>query len=228
MRRATLAIVIIMTAGVAYGAGMCECNQPSWSSMRFRDCMETKAECVESCGRPGYSWIENHDGCIGFRKRTYEKSRASLKTHVKWCIFHEGCGIYAGDTRAEIGGLRNCFMVRESHNKEAKYQISAHDDATLSDVIDESVNEIRAETVENFKWVCEHEREGATMHRLLARNDFGAIRRLYEGRQQHNPNARNQLAAASDSYLRHLVTNACPPVEAERKRERPFEGTHKQ
>jgi hypothetical protein len=226
-------IVLILAALVAIplsmsAAGMCECNKPSWSTMRFRDCMETKAECVEHCGRVGYAWQENHDGCIGFRKRTYEKSRPSLKQHVKWAIFHEGCGVFAGDTRAGLGGLRNCFMVVESHNKEAKYQISAHDDVTLSAVVDESVAEIQAETVENFRWVCDHEQQGAAMHRLLAAGDIGAIRRVYSAYQQHNPNARNQLAAATDAFVRHLVANACPAVEAKKETRREREGTHKQ
>ena len=38
---------------------------------------------------------------------------AELKQNVKWCIFHEGCGVYAGDVVRPIGELRNCYMAKE-------------------------------------------------------------------------------------------------------------------
>jgi hypothetical protein len=225
MRKSMSWIICIIFCFVARSSGaegMCECNKPTWSTMAFRDCMESEAECRNDCGFVGYSWTEKHDGCIGFKKRTYTKSRESLKQHVKWCIFHEGCGLFAGDTRVDLGGIRNCFMVKETHNKEARYQISAHDDTVLGEVVNESVAEIKQEVVGNFHWVCDHEKQGSAMHGMLGRGDIGGIRSLYSRYQQHNPNARNQLAGVPDSYVSFLVQQHCPNVapDASRDRER--------
>lgn len=153
---------------------------------------------------------------------TYVKSRQSAKAHVKWSISHEGCSVFSGDSRRSAADLRGCYMGKEGHNDEALFQISSLSDAELDELTTESVNEIKSEVIGNFSWVCDHERQGAEIHGMLARNDVGGIRGRYSSFQHHNPNAVNQLAGVPDSYVRLLVQSHCPPRAPEtREHQRP-------
>lgn len=154
---------------------------------------------------------------------TYVKSRVSAKAHVKWSITHEGCAVFRGNDRRGAAELRSCYLGKEGHNDEALFQIGSLSDAELDELTTESVHEIQNEVIGNFDWVCHHERQGAAIHQMLARNDFGAIRATYSQYQRHNPNAVNQLAGVSDAYVRSLVESHCPPRASETKppRERP-------
>src|SRR5712692_906500 len=60
----------------------------------------------------------------------------------------------------------------------------------------------------NFSWCIWHEGERSydegqrdQFRQDLSRRDFNAIRALYNGRQAHNPNARNLLAAVTNADI---------------------------
>ena len=223
MRKRILAFVLFSVAIPAFADKYCVvCGPNSPTGTRPFVCQATtggevgKVEC--GLRNPGCQ-ITFYDGRV-CGPGTFVKSRASAKAHVKWSIFHEGCPVFAGDTRRSASELRGCFMDKEGHNDEALFQISSHSDAELEDLISESVAEIQNETVQNFSWVCDHEKQGAEIHQMLARNDIGGIRGRFAQYQNHNPNARNQLAAASDSFVRSLVQSHCPPTSAPKREPR--------
>lgn len=145
----------------------------------------------------------------------FVKDPFSLRAHVKWAIFHEGCNVFAGNNMRSAAELRGCYLGVQRHNDEAIFQINNAGDPELTAVTQQVSAEIPAEfqLPTNFYWVCEHEGLGRLIHDLRARGDFGGIRGIYANAQGHNPNARNLLAAMSDDQVASTVDGSCPPVE---------------
>lgn len=134
--------------------------------------------------------------------------RSELKQNVKWSIFHEGCRVYAGnDQVGNITDIRNCIYQAQQHNQRALDLIGNANDALLVQVVQESSAEIPGEFQlrENFSWVMYHEGQKEQIRTMLGRGNFEGIRSVYHDKQNHNPNARNLLAAVSNIYLRDLV-----------------------
>jgi len=191
---------------------------PSWGTFTCESVTGGEVGRVECGLRNPHCQVTYYDGRV-CGPATFVKNRDRAKQNLKWTIFHEGCSVFAADDRRSVAEIRNCAMDKEHHNEEAQFQISSEPDDELNMIIDESIAEIQKETIQNFDWVCDHEKQGGAMHDMLAKNDIGGIRNLYANYQHHNPNAVNQLAAASDTYVRSLVNSACPPTREE-KRER--------
>ena len=59
--------------------------------------------------------------------------------------------------------------------------------------------------VANFRWVAYHENCRDTFRRELSQRKFTDIRSLYGSKQNHNPNARNLLAAVSNHDIEVIV-----------------------
>lgn len=136
----------------------------------------------------------------------------SLKSHVKWCIFHEGCAVWNGEQQNPSEEIKSCCFDHQTHNDEATCQLKKAPLADFEKAVLDSVNDIPGEfqVPTNFRWVCEHEGQGGTMHALLAQGNIGGIRGVYHHYQKHNPNARNLLAALKDSIVRQLTLKHCP------------------
>jgi hypothetical protein len=136
--------------------------------------------------------------------------RSELKQNVKWSIFHEGCRVYAGnDQIGSITDIRNCIYQSQQHNQRALDLIGGANGGLLLQAVAESSADIPGEFQlrENFSWVMYHEGQKGQIRTMLGRGNFEGIRSLYHDKQNHNPNARNLLAAASNSYIRDLANS---------------------
>lgn len=136
--------------------------------------------------------------------------RAELKQGVKWSIFHEGCRVYAAnDQIGNITDIRNCVYATQQHNQHALDLIGNANDALLLQVVKESVAEIPDEfhLREGFSWVMYHEGQKEQIRVMLGNGNFEGIRSVYHDKQNHNPNARNLLAAVSNAQIRELVNS---------------------
>ena len=130
--------------------------------------------------------------------------------HFSWTIWHEGVRAfddgYPGSNR-DINAVRQEAIQRQAHNPHAQDLIRA----ASNDLLIQYINQTRArvysefQLVANFKWVAYHEGQRDQFRTLLSRRDFISIRALYSGRQQHNPNARNLLAAVPNSDIEAIV-----------------------
>lgn len=140
----------------------------------------------------------------------YADDRSELKQNVKWGIFHEGCRVYAGsDQIGNITDIRNCIYQSQTHNQRALDLIGGVNDDLLVQVVTESASEIPGEFQlrDNFSWVMYHEGQKEQIRTMLGRGNFEGIRSVYHDKQNHNPNARNLLAAVSNAYIRDLVNS---------------------
>jgi hypothetical protein len=139
-------------------------------------------------------------------------NRDSLKQHIKWCIFHEGCRSYSGNTAKSPTEVRDCCYGFQGHNDEAICQMNKATAEDLASVVAESTREIPGEfqVWVNFRWVCEHEGQGGRIRALAAQGDLEGVRAVYSQYQNHNPNARNLLNSCSDDQVKSLVKDHCP------------------
>jgi len=140
----------------------------------------------------------------------YADDRSELKQNVKWSIFHEGCRVYASnDQIGNITDIRNCIYQSQQHNQRALDLIGGANDDLLLQAVVESSAEIPGEFQlrDNFSWVMYHEGQKEQIRTMLGQRNFEGIRSVYHDRQNHNPNARNLLAAVSNSYIRDLVNS---------------------
>jgi hypothetical protein len=136
--------------------------------------------------------------------------RAELKQTVKWSVFHEGCRVYASnDLIGNITDIRNCVYQTQQHNQRALDLVGNANDDLLLQVVAESSAEIPGEFQlrEAFSWVMYHEGQKEQMRTMLGRGNFEGIRSVYHDKQDHNPNARNLLAAVNNQYIRDLVNS---------------------
>jgi hypothetical protein len=136
--------------------------------------------------------------------------RSELKQNVKWSIFHEGCRTYASnDQIGNITDIRNWIYQSQQHNQRALDLIGGANDDLLLQVVTKSSAEIPGEVQlrENFSWVMYHEGQKRTDPNNAGTGNFEGIRSLYDDKQNHNPNARNLLAAVSNSYIRDLINS---------------------
>jgi hypothetical protein len=131
-----------------------------------------------------------------------------LYENVRWTIFHEGCEVFLPgtsepDTFKPIADLRACYARKQEHNPSAAALIRASSDEALLQATLRAVNDIPVafDFEQNLRWVMEHEGEGGEFRRLAASGDAPSPRERYRARQNHNPNARNLLAAVSDRQL---------------------------
>jgi hypothetical protein len=142
--------------------------------------------------------------------RLVADDRAELKQNVKWSIFHEGCRVYASnDQIGNITDIRNCIYATQQHNQRAQDLIRNANDSLLLQIVQECSNEIPNEFQlrDNFSWVMYHEGQGEQIRTMLGRGNFEGIRSVYHDKQNHNPNARNLLAAVSNPYIRDLINS---------------------
>jgi len=140
----------------------------------------------------------------------FADDRAELKQNVKWSIFHEGCRVYASnDEIGNITDIRNCVYNTQRHNQRALDLIGNANDDLLLQVVKECSNEIPNEFQlrENFSWVMYHEGQKEQIRVMLGNGNYEGIRSVYHDKQDHNPNARNLLAAVSNPYIRNLVNS---------------------
>jgi hypothetical protein len=153
---------------------------------------------------------------VGFVYAYQGVDRASLKTNVKWAIFHEGCRVYtiqnAGQDpsyqqMANIGWLRGCYMDVQSHNQRAQDEIRNANDDLLTAVTLEAAAEIPGEFQldGSLQWVAYHEGQMTQFRTLNAQTNFEAIRNIYFDKQEHNPNAANLLSAVTNQYIRNWI-----------------------
>jgi hypothetical protein len=129
---------------------------------------------------------------------------------VKWSIFHEGCRAYAADDNlGNITGMRQCINGTQRHNQHFEDLLGNANDAALLDAVKAAVADIPTEFDLRgaFQWVMYHEGQKEKIRVMLGQNDFEGIRTLYHDKQNHNPNARNLLAAVSNAYIRNLVNS---------------------
>src|SRR6266850_5518849 len=145
--------------------------------------------------------VSKSDGELG-----QELARISeLELHVKWCIFHEGCDVYFVPSHADpindqmkpIVELRNCYMQKEKHNQHAQDLIRNANDALLLQVTLQAAGAIPSEyhLRDHFWWVAYHEGSMAKFRTWNAKHEFAAIRKEYEDKEKHNPDAVHLLSA---------------------------------
>ena len=136
--------------------------------------------------------------------------RTELKQNVKWSIFHEGCRVFAAnDQIGNMRDIRTCIYNTQSQNQRALDLIGSANDDLLLEVVTECSNEIPGEFQlrDNFSWVMYHEGRKEQIRVMLENGNYEGIRSLYHQIQDHNPNARNLLAAVSNPYIRDLVNS---------------------
>jgi hypothetical protein len=149
-----------------------------------------------------------------------------LVQHVRWCIFHEGCRVFApsapsrppGGVQRSISDLRQCFLATQRHNPSATALIKSATDSELQNIVSQAVKGIPSQfdLRGNFEWVAVHEGELGAFRRLDEAQQYEGIRAIYSARQAHNPNARNLLAAVADTTIHELVIQlpGSPPSDA--------------
>jgi hypothetical protein len=105
--------------------------------------------------------------------------------------------------------LRSCYLGAEQHNGHAQDLITQANDTVLTAVTTEAAGEIPTEfnLRENFHWVAYHEGQMKYFREANSANNFEGIRSVYHDKQNHNPNARNLLAAVSDRFIRDLINS---------------------
>jgi hypothetical protein len=141
---------------------------------------------------------------LAFQDETYQ--------HFSWTIWHEGVRAfddgYPGAMR-DINTVRQEAIQRQAHNPHAQDLIRAASNDLLVQYVNQTRGRVYAEfqLVANFKWVAYHEGQRDQFRLLLSRREFASIRALYSGRQQHNPNARNLLAAVPNSDVEAIVNS---------------------
>ena len=140
--------------------------------------------------------------------RTHGKS--ALFVNFSWCIWHEGersyDDAYPGGMR-DINTIRNEAIALQQHNPPAQDLIRAASNDQLTAMVGQTKARVYGEfqLVGNFQWVAYHEGQRDQFRQDLSRRDFNAIRALYNGRQSHNPNARNLLAAVTNADIEVIV-----------------------
>jgi hypothetical protein len=130
--------------------------------------------------------------------------------NFSWTIWHEGVRAfdqgYPGTIR-DINAVRQEAIQRQAHNPHAQDLIRAASNEQLVQFVYQTRGRVYGEfqLVANFQWVAYHEGQRDQFRNLLSQRNFNAIRDLYSGRQQHNPNARNLLAAVSNGDVEAMV-----------------------
>jgi hypothetical protein len=130
--------------------------------------------------------------------------------HFSWTIWHEGVRAfdqgYSGSVR-DINAVRQEAIQRQAHNPHAQDLIRGASNDQLVQFVYQTRGRVYSEfhLVANFQWVAYHEGQRDQFRSLLSQKNFNAIRDLYSGRQQHNPNARNLLAAVSNVDVEAIV-----------------------
>lgn len=140
-----------------------------------------------------------------------------LDTTVEWCIFHEGCNVFSvpagrdqiDDEMRPIQQLRTCYMEAEHHNQHAQDLIRNANDALLGQITTQVAAAIPStyDLRTAFWWVSYHEGCMVQFRLWNAEHNFSAIRELYHEKQNHNPNARNLLAAVNNRCIYDLVNS---------------------
>ncbi|KIG11243.1 hypothetical protein BurMR1_1903 [Burkholderia sp. MR1] len=133
----------------------------------------------------------------------------------RWTILHEGIRIYDDNFP---GSYRNPHDIRgdaagkqsQPHQNAARERIErmSNDEVVgcLPAIHDEAVQRLMHVPGGDLRWVADHENKRSELLDALAKRDFGDIRgRIYWNAQEHNPNARNLLAAVSNGDLEQML-----------------------
>lgn len=139
-----------------------------------------------------------------------------LSRHVSWCVWHEGVRIYddtdPGRFRS-VNDFREGCLEMQYRNRRAYNMINRASATTLRAIQEALPDSIPADRalLRNLKWVAFHERQARALRASLAEGDFSdrlegyGIRWRYHAYQDHNPNARNLMAAVSNQMIRELI-----------------------
>jgi hypothetical protein len=140
---------------------------------------------------------------------------SELEGHVSWCMWHEGCPLYTvppganqlDDQLTNIAALRQCFYDKQAHNQHAVDLIRNANDALLLQVATQTAAAVPSQFQlrDNFWWVAYHEGQMYNWRLQNANHQYSGIRATYHDKQNHNPNARNLLAAVNNAYIKQLI-----------------------
>jgi len=130
--------------------------------------------------------------------------------NFSWCIWHENVrsfdNNYPGAVR-DINTIRNEAIAAQSGNSHAQDLIRAASNEQLLQMVYQTQARVYSEfqLVGNFRWVAYHEGQRDQFRLLLSQKNFNAIRDLYSGKQNHNPNTRHLLNAVSNRDIEVII-----------------------
>ncbi|MCA8160559.1 hypothetical protein [Burkholderia cepacia] len=144
---------------------------------------------------------------------------AAAKEHVYWSIWHEGVPVFfTPDPNAQLtqyirstAEMRAAIMATQAHNGVARNLIAGLNDDELQQLILVAPAEISAMTFAHdtmsghFHWVCYHEGYLPEFRQWNSDQNYAAIRAQYRSVQDHNPDARNLLAAVDNTWIKDLI-----------------------
>lgn len=132
---------------------------------------------------------------------------SELDKHIAWTVFHEGCRAWNGANLVPGDVFKPCALEAEKDNPSAKAIIAAASADEIESALSQAVADIPQTytLVGNFSWVLYHEGLLQRFQAYKAQGNFAAIRDQYYRSQVDNPNARNLLAAVSDTTIANLI-----------------------
>jgi hypothetical protein len=165
----------------------------------------------------------NQGSWTGVRTRCPEGPPPTLRVNIKYCISHQGTGVWAGpDGNTILSGeqLRNSLKGGQtdwSHGQKPSWdQLDKANITDLERLTPEVVRECAEERniAGDIKWVWDHEGKRWEMWAALNRNDYNAIRSIFSNTQRHDDNLRNRVYCLSGRQLESIIRpwgNPGPP-----------------
>jgi hypothetical protein len=127
-----------------------------------------------------------------------------------WTVWHEGVRAFDDEDPGairEIEAIRRDAIEKQAHDPDALELIRTASHKQLLQYVHLTRARVYSEFQVGacFAWLAEQEGWREKLRQMLDQRDFAGIRKVYEWRQQQNPNARSLLAAISNGDIEVLV-----------------------
>lgn len=215
--------VLSLPLSAQIGSCTCTCKQgtqtcfPSFSDFcNASMCAQSACGSVEAVKsaiwRPGGCPVQTHPG-----------NYASLVTHVKHSISHQGARVWSGPNSSQLlaGEQLRAAVYAPEANDPAHYPDQAQAqreirEASIPDLQNATGDAIRScvtetpDTFQHFEWVAKHERRWKDIEGAIGRGDFDGVRSIFSNTEAHDDRIRNTLYCYSGIEIKGLFERLGP------------------